>query len=490
MRVSAINNFKINTINNKSTIQKNIYSRNLQNSDSLTIGNSRKYSQAIAFEGASLNGLVRQRGMYHHISALPAKGSFCGQFLDAETVKFINFLKKAKQTHWIVNPLNELSEDMCPYNPIGRFSKNKYLVNLNVLTNNEYGKLLHPKELSSFDTSSTFTLEMLKTQKDPLFKIAYNRFIKFPKSSGLKKEYENFCAKNDSVWLDTYATYDVISRNFGQSWYQWDEKFITAPERVTPEKSLDDVVLSAFKETGHTISPTEYMQAKNLYKFEQFLFDKQFKETLKSMGKDLKMMTDFPIGVCADGVDTWFKKDMFLLDKETFKPTVVTGCPSQKDGKPFTQVWGHAQLDFSKQATWDYLEASLNQMLEVTDVRLDHFAAYANRANIPTKFIDKTGRVLEGNDIFKKEPFGMGVGFFDESWIENIAEKKNPKNGENVFEMFMRLAKENGKDPKDAYMIESLGQLTNEMFISMVLKKNMGTCLHIKELFFLKIWMI
>ena len=431
--------------------------------DNIAINNKNSYPNSIAFEGVSVKGITRQRGLYHHISALPAKGSFCGQFLDLETTKFINFLVKAKQTHWIVNPLNEITEDMCPYNPVGRFGKNKYLVNMNVLTSTKYGNLLKKKELSPFDTSNTFTLDMLKTQKDPMFEKAYNRFIKLPKNSSIKKEFNDFCNKNNSTWLDTYAIYDVISRKFGKSWYQWDKSLITAPEKVDKENSLDKIVLESLKKLGVELSPVSYQHAKNLYKFEQFLFNKQFNDTLDLLKQNnLKIMTDFPIGVCADGVDTWFQKDMFLLDKETLKPIVVTGCPSQKNGADFTQVWGHAQLDFDKQATWDYLETSLNQMLAVSDVRLDHFAAYANRAKIPTKYKTNDGRVLEGNDIFKEKPFGMGVGFFEQTWIEDIASKKNPKNGENIFDLFIRLAKQNDKDVKDAYMIESLGKLTKE----------------------------
>lgn len=464
MKISTINNYLLTTKINQ--IQKNekirISNQNLE-SDLLDIKKITSYPQALAFQGLSPTGIIRQRGLYHHISALPAKGSFCGQFLDLETSKFIQFLSKAKQTHWIVNPLNEITEDMCPYNPIGRFSRNKYLVNLNVLTGKRYGNLLKKEELSPFDSSSTFTLAMLKTQKDPLFKKAFERFEMLPEKLFIKKEYKEFCNKNDKIWLDKYAVYDVIARQFGQSWYRWDEKLINAPENATAEKSLDSVVLEALNKNGTKMSLKDFTDAKNLYKFEQFLFDKQFKDTLKELKqRNIKIMTDFPIGVCSDGVDTWLNKKMFFLDEKTMKPTFVTGCPSKKNGEKYTQVWGHAQLDFDKQETWDYLEASLNQMLKESDVRLDHFAAYANRAKIPTRYVDENGRTLEGNDIFKEKPFGMGVGFFEESWIEDIASKKNPKNNENIFDLFIRLAKENNKDVKDAYMIESLGILTEK----------------------------
>lgn len=462
MKVYPINIYSANNTNHMNSIK--IIERPLEvNSyDILNIRNKNLYSDAVMFEGVSAKGLVRQRGMYHHISALPATGSFCGQFLDVETNKFIEFLARAKQTHWIVNPLNELTEDMCPYNPIGRFSKNKYLVNMNVLASADYGDLLKKNELSHYNSGKVFDLEMLKTQKDPLFKKAYFRFMKLDASSSLKKEYDYFCQKNNDIWLDVYAVYNVVANKYGQSWYQWDKNLVEAPDKVDEKNSLDKLVFNALKKIGAGLSYKSYVNQKDLYKFEQFLFDKQFRQTIKILeDNNLKIMTDFPIGVCSDGVDTWANKEIFFLDKETLRPTVVTGCPSKRDGKPFTQVWGHAQLDLSKAGAWNYLENSLKQMLELSDVRLDHFAAYANRTKIPTKHIDENGRVLLGNDIFKESPAGMGVGFFDETWIEDVATLENPnKKNENIFDMFIRLAKEFNKDSRDAYMIESLGKLT------------------------------
>ena len=145
------------------------------------------------------------------------------------------------------------------------------------------------------------------------------------------------------------------------------------------------------------------------------------------------------------------------MDKN-FNPPKVSGCPSESN-YPYTQVWGHALYDYDSPDFWEYQEKSLRQLLKNADLRLDHFVGYINRAEIPTRYVKEDGTVLYGNSIFKSvEDGGMGRGFFKPEWIENINEKRSPK-GENVFELFMRVAEELGKRPEDTYILENFGPL-------------------------------
>ena len=126
------------------------------------------------------------------------------------------------------------------------------------------------------------------------------------------------------------------------------------------------------------------------------------------------------------------------------------------------QIWGNPVYD------WDAMEADeyrwwkrrVKICSELFDViRLDHFVGYVNRAAIPVEYKKADGTVLKGNDIFKPvKDGGMGEGFFDNSWIEDIYNKKNPK-GENVFEVFIRVAKELGLKPEETYVLEDFGPL-------------------------------
>ncbi len=414
------------------------------------------YNKAISFYGLNAKGIVKQRGLLFHITSLPAHRSYCGQFGDPQTTKFINWLSDAKQTHWIMNPLNALEDSLCPYGACGRFSRNKFIVNLNKLTGKEYGKILKPKELPDDITVPEFTLEMLEKQKNPRFELAFSRFSKLPESAEIKKEYNDFIAKNDSLWLDDYANYDALSKQFGSYWPNWEKRFQTAPEDAKRSgMSLKDKILSIL---DGEVTKGEYKNRVNLYKFEQFLYDKQYNELAEELDKKgIRLMMDFPIDVSCGGVDVWGKKNIFLLDKE-FKPAKLSGCPPEK-AYPYTQVWGQALYNYDSPEFWEYQEAAVRQLIKNADLRLDHFVGYINRAAIPTEYKKTDGTILKGNDIFKPvEEGGMGAGFFDNSWIEDIYNKKSP-NGENVFELFVRVAKELGKKPEDTYILEDFGPL-------------------------------
>ena len=390
-----------------------------------------------------------------HITSLPAERSYCGQFGDEQTLKFIDWLVEAKQTHWIMNPLNELTEDLCPYNSVGRFSRNKYIVNLNKLTTKEYGNLLSVKDLPDDITAPSFTLEMLEKQKNPRFEKAFQKFQKLSENAPIKQEYNKFLNENNDLWLDSYASYSVLSKRYGSEWLKWDKVLQTAPEDAQKEGiSLSDKVLKILKMDTSIKSDLEQ------YKFEQFLYDKQFNEMVDYLDeKGIRLIMDLPVGVNPNGVDVWANKNIFLLD-ENFKPTKVSGCPPEKN-YPYTQVWGHALYNYDSPEFWEYQESSLKQLLKTSDLRLDHFVGYVNRAAIPTVYEKLNGEILKDSEIFSSvENGGMGNEFFKEDWVEDIYSKRSP-NGENIFELFIRVANELGKDSKQTYILESFGPLAN-----------------------------
>lgn len=456
MRISAISNnfgiFSVNAVkNNNLNLQKTAPLKN----DSFERTTDNNYAQAIRFEGVNAAGIVKQRGLLMHITSLPAHRSFCGQFGDPQTDKFINWMAEAKQTHWIMNPLNALEDHLCPYSPDGRFSRNKFIVNLNKLVGDDYGNLLKESELPDDITTPVFTLDMLEKQKNPRFKLAFERFKQLDETKPIKQEYNKFIQDNDALWLDEYANYDAIAKKHGKVWTNWDRGLQTAPEDARAKGiPLEEQIAPLLK----GVSKEELHDEVGLYKFEQFLYDKQFNEMVEQLrGKGITLTMDLPIGVSATGVDTWGKKNIFLLD-ENFRPTKVSGCPPE-DAYPYTQVWGHALYNYDEPAFWDYQEQTVRGMLKNSDLRLDHFVGYINRAAIPTTFTKADGTVLRGDEIFKPTTEGgMGAGFFQNDWIEDVYKKKSPK-GENVFELFIRVAKELGKKPEDCYILEDFGPL-------------------------------
>lgn len=454
MKISALSNIQfINHISPLKTVQVQQTVPMKNDSFERTVQNN--YAQAIPFEGINAAGIVKQRGLLMHITSLPAHRSFCGQFGDPQTDKFINWLADAKQTHWIMNPLNAIENHLCPYSPDGRFSRNKFVVNLNKLVGDAYGNLLKENELPDDITAPLFTLEMLEKQKNPRFKLAFERFKKLDETKPIKQEYNRFIQENDALWLDDYANYDAISKKYGKDWTNWENELQTAPEDAKAKGiSLKEQVAPLLK----GVSKEELHDNVGLYKFEQFLYDKQFNEMAEQLrGKGITLTMDLPIGVSPTGVDTWGKKNIFLLDKN-FRPSKVSGCP-QEDAYPYTQVWGHALYNYEEPAFWDYQEQTVRGLLKNSDLRLDHFVGYINRAAIPTSYTKADGKVLHGDEIFKSlKQGGMGAGFFQPDWVEDVYKKKSPK-GENVFELFIRVAKELGKKPEDCYILEDFGPL-------------------------------
>ncbi len=454
MKIAAIQNYNnySTLLNNKSLLNTNqCISKNLYNSNIDTIN----------FSGLNAKGKAKQRGLLMHITSLPAERSYCGQFLDPQTDNFINWLQEAKQTHWIMNPLNAIRDDLCPYNSTGRFSRNKFIVNLNKLTEEEYGKILKPSELPENVSTPVFTLDMLEKQKNPRFELAYSRFKELSNTAPIKIEYNEFIKNNDDLWLEHYAAFDVISKSYGDNWLNWDKELQTIPEAAAKENvSVSEKTLSVLTKLKPDIPAEKFKDEIGLYKFEQFLYDKQYNQTVENLNsKGIHLILDLPIGVSPIGVDTWGRKNIFLLD-DNYKPTKVSGCPPE-GAYHYTQVWGHALYNYDSPEFWKYQEDSLKQILKTADLRLDHFVGYINRAEIPVSYKKSDGTVLNGDEIFKPvKNGGMGTDFFLKEWIAPINDKRSPK-GENMFELFLRAAKECGKKPEDSYILENFGPLAH-----------------------------
>ena len=453
MRIQAINsNFFVNKIQKQAQIKNQPESSEI---DSFTKKTNLQsyYPNAISFEGLNAKGLVKQRGILMHITSLPSHRSFCGQFGDPQIKTFIQIMKAFKQNLWIMNPLNALDHTLCPYGALGRYSRNKFIVNLNELATDKYENLLKENELPDDITTPNFTFKMLEEQKNPRFKIAFERFKQLDNNTPIKQEYNKFIEKNGSLWVNEYACFDMLSKKYGQKWLKWDKNLQTAPEDAKKEGiSLEEKIFSI-------LGNREEKDNIDLYKFEQFLYDKQFHEFVEDLNKEgIHLVLDLPIGVSARGVDTWGKKNIFILD-ENFRPPIVSGCPPEK-AFGYTQCWEHALYNYDSPEFWEYQEETLRQLVETADLRLDHFVAYINRAEIPTSYTKKDGTVLHGKgEIFKpKSAGGMGANFFLDEWIVNIDDKRSPK-GENVFELFVRIAEECGKKPEDTYILESFGPL-------------------------------
>ena len=310
---------------------------------------------------------MRTSGILMPIFSLPSPygiGSF-----GAEGYRFVDFLKKAKQSYWQILPLGPTSYGDSPYQSFSSFAGNPYFIDIDLLINEG---LLTKEEAKNADFGKdNFKLdyEKLYNERFPLLKKAFGRFEP-------NAEYESFCLDN-SEWLDNYALFMALKeQNGGKAWNEWES------EELKDNRAL------------------------LFHKFLQFKFFSQWHKLKKYANENgIKIIGDLPIYVALDSTDVWANKEQFLIKNN--KPTMVAGCPPDafcEDG----QLWGNPLYDWKKMKADGYLfwKKRLKAALETFDVvRIDHFRGFESFYAVPaTDETAKNGKWLKGPDIaFFKE---------------------------------------------------------------------------------------
>jgi 4-alpha-glucanotransferase len=212
-----------------------------------------------------------------------------------------------------------------------------------------------------------------------LFKVKYKvlkrAFENFKKCKSLRinNEYKKFTLENDS-WLDDYALYMAIKSHFGLvSWLQWDEDI----------KKREAKAVLKYKELVK--EEIEY------WKFIQYVFFKQWNKLKRYVNaQGIKIIGDIPIYVAEDSADVWSNPEGYLIDKITFKPIGVAGCPPDAFSET-GQLWGNPIYDWSNMEKDDFKWwiKRVEESLKLYDVvRIDHFRGLESYWQIP--YGDKT----------------------------------------------------------------------------------------------------
>ncbi|OGI00268.1 MAG: hypothetical protein A2Y25_01405 [Candidatus Melainabacteria bacterium GWF2_37_15] len=437
-----------------------------------------KAKQVNVISFSANQGKAQNRGLMMHISHLPASRSHIGQFLDPETEKFTQFLHDAKQTHWIINPLTPVGEDLSPYNSASRSDRNKYFINLNKLVEPEYGSLLKTADLPEDTSSRVFTLQMLRDQKDPRFELAFKNFKALDEAHPLKAEFNAYSQKEGPKWLDNNAIYEgilsfVTLNNIAKyDWRSWPDELKMFPEN-TKEQSYEEKLetLKDIEIKGKKLGEEDVNKIEQ-FRFEQFLFDKQFKGFKKDLDKKgVKLFVDLAYGISPNGKDVWSNKNIVALDKNNnYQPEKLTGCMPEP-AYPHTQMWGQAVWNLDSPEYWEYQENSMRKILEEGCVRLDHFGGLINRGAIPAIITGKDGNEYPIQEAINKhielpKPYTSLIDgtvkthadkdIWYPEWLEDVSNKKNSK-GETLLDMYIRVAEESGLKAENAFIVEDLG---------------------------------
>ena len=324
---------------------------------------------------------MKKSGILMHITSLPSP--YGVGTLGKCAMEFVDFLCEGGQSYWQILPLGPTGYGDSPYQSFSTFAGNPYLIDLDLLIEQD---LLKKEEVLSIDwgDNSEIDFEFLYYNRFPLLnKACINLW------ENKKDAITQFCEKNSS-WVYDYALFMALKQYFnGISWFKWNDKL-----RFREKKELDFWKNKLSKEIKCWLGI-------------QYLFFNQWKN-LKDYAnsKGVSIIGDLPIYVSSDSVDVWANPKLFQLD-ENLTPTFVAGCPPDAfsdDG----QLWGNPLFNWDEMVKDKYLWwiYRIKYQCEMFDLlRIDHFRGFEAYYSIP--YGEKTAQ----NGKWCKGP---AIDFFDE----------------------------------------------------------------------------
>lgn len=318
---------------------------------------------------------MRSSGILMHISSLPSPYGI--GTLGEEAYRFVDFLKKARQSYWQILPINQTSYGDSPYQSFSGFAGNPYFIDLDMLC--EEG-LLTKEQCNSYDWGD----DIHNIEYGTLYKNRY-QLLRAVFSCFMEKmpaDFSSFCEEQKD-WLSDYALFMALKdAHNGIEWQKWEEDL----KKRNPE------TIQAAEET--------YKEDIAFWKMTQYLFFQQWNR-LKAYANEngIQMIGDVPIYVASDSADVWVNPTQFYLDEE-LNMIDVAGCPPDaftEDG----QLWGNPLFSWETMkkddyAWWTKRIAYVSKLYDV--VRIDHFRGFESYYAIPAK--EKTAK----NGEWRKGP--------------------------------------------------------------------------------------
>ncbi|TCT15360.1 4-alpha-glucanotransferase [Natranaerovirga pectinivora] len=293
----------------------------------------------------------KSSGILLHITSLPSRYGI-GDFGDAAH-RFIDLLKKSKQSVWQILPLNPIGFGNSPYQSYSAFAGNHLLISIDELINE---KLLDPNDiidLPAFNDKQVNFLEV-KKYKEKLLERAFQSFEKN------NQDYNRFNQENNE-WLENYALFMALKTYFNHlPWNKWEKGIAFRNEKV----------IKLYRE--------KLKKSIEYEKFIQYIFFKQWAKLKKYANSNgIKIIGDVPIFVSYDSCDAWSNPDLFKLD-ELGNPIVVAGVPPDYFSEK-GQLWGNPlyKWDLMKSDGYKWWVERINLNLRCFDsIRLDHFRGF------------------------------------------------------------------------------------------------------------------
>ena len=377
---------------------------------------------------------MREKGILMPVSSIPSRYGM-GTF-GRESYEFVDFLKKAGQKLWQILPRGPVGYGASPYQSFSTFAGNPYYIDLEFLIEDGY---LTREECDACDFGNHenyIDYEKMYLQRFPLLRKAWERAVK--KGLETKKDYVAFLKKSMN-WLDDYALYMALKDAFpGKCFIEW-ERDIRLREPLAMAKYR--------RELADEI---------RFYQFQQYLFDKQWRELKLYANKaGVKIVGDIPIYVAFDSADTWAHPELFQLD-ESGMPTAVAGCPPDAFSST-GQLWGNPlyNWEYHQKTNYAWWMQRIGYCYELYDVvRIDHFRGFDEYWSVPYGAETAAGGHWEkgpGIELFetmkrklgKKRVIAENLGFLTDSVVKLLEDTGYPgmkvlqfafdANGESIY---------------------------------------------------------
>ncbi|MFH0784787.1 MAG: 4-alpha-glucanotransferase [Pseudomonadota bacterium] len=327
----------------------------------------------------------RSSGILAHITSLPSPYGIGD--IGLSSYAFIDFLVDCDQSYWQflpTGPTNGLF-DNSPYMSTSAFAGSPLLISPELLFQEG---LLSQSDLDTRPPFSPYFTEFdnVHRYKDTLLYKAYQQF-----HSNTSPGYVSFLDTN--TWLDDYAVFMTLKERYHNAgWFDWPKEFATHNQPF----------LQAFLEDN--------IEKVNYFRFEQFEFFRQWHLLRQYAAKrNISLIGDLPIYVSYDSVDVWANQSIFSLDRNTLKPTKVSGVPPDYFSET-GQRWGNPLYDWHncdkniRNDLFDWWSARLAHLFDLVDItRIDHFRGFESFWAIP----DENETAIEGEWLK-----GPGAGFF------------------------------------------------------------------------------
>ncbi len=307
--------------------------------------------------------LPRRSGILLPILSFPGPYAI-GDFGDA-AFRFVDFLKAAGQSYWVILPLLLPDEHGSPFAPPSAFAGNWLFISPERMQ--RAGLLPHlPKRVSALDAPVHYR-KAAQVRRWCLER-SWEHFRRHA-TLAQRRALTLFCSRHAS-WLEDYCLYMAIKRHHeGRAWFHWPASLMNREPAslVRWKKDHEDDI--AF------------------YAYGQWIFHEQWQALRRYARKQgIRIIGGLPFYVTQDSVDVWRYRTYFRVDAAGH-PTHIAGVPpdeyhaqGQRWGNPLYH-WQHLRED-----GYGWWLARLQRTKELYDgAILDHFRGFWNIWNIDAR---------------------------------------------------------------------------------------------------------